>query len=311
MQHRKRTECNQARLGFSPRGIFRQLVGSVPKQLSLSPAKIRRKTLSSAHTADVRLAMEKQDVMAVDSDEAYVSGNLSSGSFPSIGDAEKAAPSSPRTLISVGSDIGGERRKISSKRSEGAVGKGLSQRRKGITVSRRVLGTQGENSSVPVSGGTTTSVPLGSLPTPTTQLSRQIDNMGLVSPLVVGKRTLAERADDTSPMSDTDVVVGTHSLNDPGYGSLPHGPSSLEQPTSLQKGERGRSGSGTVSDQRKDVPSTCVPSGMNVCIYECMYVYVCMYSVFSLMLLSSYWEIYMCSIKQTKYNSSGTMYGVG
>lgn len=201
-------------------------------------------------------------MMAVDSDEAYVSGNLSSGSFPSIGDAEKAAPSSPRTPISLGTDVGGERRKISSKRSEG-VGKGLSQRRKGIPVSRRVLSTRGEISPVP---GTNTSVPLGSLPTPTTQLSKQINDMGLVSPLV-GKRTRAERADDMSPMSDTDVVVGTHSLNDPGYGSLPHGPSSLEQPTSLQMGERGRSGSGgsgAMGDQRKDVPSTRVPAGMYI-----------------------------------------------
>ena len=217
--------------------------------------------------------MENQEAMAVDSDEAYVSGNLPSGSFPSIGD-EKAAPSCP---LSLGTEAGGEKRKTSGKRRD-VAGKSFSQH-----ASRRKGGRSGRNSRGEIppvpgmagSGSGKTSVSSGSLPTPTTQLSKQIHDMGLVSPLV-GKRTLADRADDVSPMSDTEVVVGgAHSMSDSGYGSLPHGPSSLEQPTSLQLRERGgsrgtgggggvgRGGGGGEQRQRKDTAAgACVTQGM-------------------------------------------------
>lgn len=199
----------------------------------------------------------------VDSDEAYVSGNLSSGSFPSIGPV-KDTPSSLSAPLNT--DAGGERRKFTSKGQDGAIQ--LSGRRKGGHSGRRGVGGYPEV-ALGMSGSGSSSrahVHSGSLSTPTTILSRQINQMDLMSPLVSGgKRTLAERADDMSPMSDTEG--GTHSLNDPGYGSLPHGPTSLEQPNSLSK-ERGQSGSGTsgTMDQTKDIPVPPKPAGMCVCV---------------------------------------------
>ena len=192
-------------------------------------------------------------------DEAYVSGNLSSGGFPSIGGDEKDAPCSAGPSLSLGSEVGVERRKVGSKGRD-AVGKGLSQlsgRRKNASHSRRVGYGEGKAGSAAKNLGPVA----GSLPTPTTALSKQIHEMGLASPLVTlgGKRTLAERADDVSPMSDTEVQVGGGpSLNDPGYGSLSqsHGPASLERPPSSLSRERGGGGGGegnrTVGDSRQD-----------------------------------------------------------
>ena len=197
----------------------------------------------------------------VDADEAYVSGNLSSGSFPSIG-AEKQTPTSLGAPLNT--DTGGERRKFTSKGQDGASqlpGRRKGGRRSTSGYAEGPLGMSG-------SGSGRAHVHPGSLPTPTTQLSRQINQMEIMSPMV-GKRTRAERADDMSPMSDAEG--GSHSLNDPGYGSLPHGPTSLEQSNSLQK-ERGQSGSGTTGTVEKEIPVPLKPTGVCVCV--CVYVYV-------------------------------------
>ena len=189
-------------------------------------------------------------------DEAYVSGNLSSGGFPSLGGGDEkdaAIPGGPS--LSAGSVAGGEGRKVGSKGRE-AMGKGLSQlpgrRTKNSPTSRR--GVDGKGGSTPKTLG-----PSGSLPTPTTQLSRQIHEMGLASPLVTPerKRTLAERADDISPMSDADIHVGGGPSLDPGYVSMSQGPSSLEQPPASLSREKGRGGvdgtrTATLRDQKQD-----------------------------------------------------------
>lgn len=184
------------------------------------------------------MAMEGPEAMAVDPDpdEAYVSGRLSSGGFPSIGE-----DNSPGGTHSLNTDVTGERRKAGGKGKDG-VGKSVSpqptRRRKHAHPSRH--GGAGASGLGEISPKT----PSGSLPTPTTQLSQQIHQMGLMSPLVSGgKRRLAERPNDMSPMSDTEVE--TRSLTDPGYGSLSYGPSSMEHPNSLLK-ERGQPGGGNV-----------------------------------------------------------------
>ena len=207
------------------------------------------------------MEMEHREAMAVDPDEAYVSGNLSTDASL-VGDG-KVAPCSLGAPLSLNADEGGERRKVGGKGRDG-IGKNLSQlssRRKNAHPSRRagaVVGGSGE-----ISLGKATKISSGSLPTPTTVLSHQIHQMGLMSPVVPGgKRTRAERTDDMSPMSDPEG--GSHSLNDPGYGSLSFGTSSLEQPNSLPK-ERGRSGSGGsgtgVGDQMKDIPHALKHAG--------------------------------------------------
>ena len=192
-------------------------------------------------------------------DEAYVSGNLSSGGFPSLGGDEKDSPCSTSSSLSLGSEAGGERMKLGFKGRD-ALGKGLSQlsgRRKNLPPNRRGL-LYGEGRAGSATGKNLGPA-AGSLPTPTTQLSKQINEMGLVSPLVTpgGKRTLAERSDDMSPMSDTDVHVGGGtSLTDPGYVSLPHGQSSLELPSSLSRervgdGRRGKGDTRAVGDTKQ------------------------------------------------------------
>ena len=180
-------------------------------------------------------------------DEDYVSGNLSSGGFPSLGGDEKDSPSSSSPSLSLGSEAGGERIKLGSKGRD-ALGKGLSGRRKNLPTNRRggsrLLYGEGKAGSAT---GKNLGPAAGSLPTPTTQLSKQINEMGLVSPLVTpgGKRTLKERSDDMSPMSDTDVHVGGGaSLTDPGYVSLPHGQSSLELLSSISRERVGEGGGG-------------------------------------------------------------------
>ena len=200
--------------------------------------------------------MDDREATALDPDEAYVSGNLS---YPSIGDDEKDSPIS----LSLNPDVAGERRPKAVDKGRDPVGKSISQRRKNAHPSRRGIGGPGYGEGKAGSGARTPGSSAGTLPTPTTQLSHQINQLGLMSPLVSGgKRTLAERADDMSPMSDPEGGEGSHSLNDPGYDSLPHGPSSLEQPGSLQK-ERGQSGSGgsgaVVAEQEKDTHN---PAGM-------------------------------------------------
>lgn len=208
-----------------------------------------------------RMAMEDPQAMAVDPDhdEAYVSGKLSSG-FPSIGE------NSPSGTLSLNTEAAGERRKAGGKGKDG-VRKSVSpqpgHRRKHAHPSRHGGGSHGE-----VSLGSAFSLPKtpsGSLPTPTTQLSQQINQMGLMSPLVSGgKRRLAERPDDMSPMSDTEG--GSHSLTDPGYDSLPLGPSSLEHPNSLLK-ERGRTGGGGDGQQKKDTTVAIKPAGILILLW--------------------------------------------
>ena len=204
-------------------------------------------------------------------DEAYVSGNLSSGGFPSLGGDEKDAPSSSGSSLALSSEAGGERRKMGSKGRD-ALGKGLSQlpgRRKNLPSNRRggtglLYGEGKAGSSAGKNFG-------GPAATPTTQLSRQIDEMGLASPLVTpgGKRKIDERSDDMSPMSDSDVQVGGgSSLNDPGYVSLPHGQSSLETSPSLSRERVGGGGKGdaraTKNSKQQDTLPTAPhkPAGM-------------------------------------------------
>lgn len=206
------------------------------------------------------MAMEDPEAMAVDPDpdEAYVSGKLSSGGFPSIGEDGSSGTHSLNT------DVAGERRKAGGKGKDG-VGKSVSpqptRRRKHAHPSRHGgAGASGHGEISP-------KAPSGSLPTPTTLLSQQIYQMGLMSPLVSGgKRRLAERPNDMSPMSDTEGEA--RSLTDPGYGSLPYGPSSLEHPNSLLK-ERGQTVGGegvAVGDgqQKKDGTFAIKPAGMYI-----------------------------------------------
>ena len=211
--------------------------------------------------------------MATDPDEAYVSGGLSSGGFGSIGDGT-AAPSSLSGPPSFSAEAGGERGKLGGRGRDG-MGKSLYQpqnRRKKAHPNRH--GGAGAGSHSPGKAGSGTRLPSGPLATPTTQLSQQINLMGLMSPMTSGgKRTLAERTDDMSPMSDGDG--GTLSLTDPGYDSLPHGhpslghPSlghpSLEQPGSLSD-ERGRRGGGrngvmAGESQKMNISSALKPRG--------------------------------------------------
>ena len=236
--------------GFSPEGFSTPRVVS-PRRLfpvpRLSEAWVLRKPLDSLqrYVPRYRLPeMADQEGMSVELvDEAYVSGNLSSGGFPSLGGEEKDAPSSSGPSLSLGSETGGERRKMGSKGRD-AIGKGLSQlpgRRKNSPSTRR--GGTGLIYADGKAPGKSLGSAASSLPTPTTQLSKQINAMGLASPQVApgGKRTLAERADDMSPMSDTEVRGGP-SLSDPGYVSLPHGQSSLELPPSLPREKVGGEG---------------------------------------------------------------------
>lgn len=210
-------------------------------------------------TAETRMEMEDREAMAVDPDEAYVSGNLSSD-VSYVGE-DKAAPSSLGAPLSLNADAGVERRKMGGKGRDG-VGKSVSQlsgRRKSAHPSRR--GGTGVGGSGDFSLGKTTKSSSGSLPTPTTMLSYQIKEMGLMGSVIPGgKRTRAERTDDMSPMSDAEG--GSHSLNDPGYSSLTPGALSLEQPNSLPK-ERGQSGIGgsgpEVGDQMKDISLALKP----------------------------------------------------
>lgn len=206
------------------------------------------------------MAMADPEAMSVDPDpdEAYVSGKLSSGSFPSIGE------NSPGGTLSLNTDVAGERRKAGGKGKDG-VRKSVSpqpvHRRKHAHPSRH--GGVGTSSHGEISLGNAFTLPKTasvSLPTPTTQLSQQINQMGLMSPLVSGgKRRLAERPDDMSPMSDTEG--GSRSLTDPGYDSLSYGPSSLEHPNSLLK-ERGRTGGGGDGHQKKDTTVAIKPAGI-------------------------------------------------
>ena len=216
--------------------------------------------------------------MEVDQDEAYVSGNLPSGGFPSIGEGT-AAPSS---LTGPSSLSAGEEER------EGARGGGkggemekkklpqMSSRRKKAYPNRH--GGEGKEGSPGVAGAKHPP-----LPTPTTQLSQQINFIQLVSPVVTGgKRTLAEREDDISPMSE-DEGCGP-SLTDAGYVSLPPGHPSLEQPSSLpeEKGGGGGQRKGSI-----DVHMTAKPRGINsytynTCTYMYMYKHMCIVHTYTL-----------------------------
>lgn len=197
--------------------------------------------------------------MEVDQDEAYVSG-LSSGAFASGGEVSTA----PISLGSVsftaepekeekGKGQGGEkfgekglsrapRKKVNPNRHSGAPGGG------GYTGSSR------DREMSPGILGSGSRLPPGHLSTPTTQLSHQIHLMGLHSPVVFGgKRTLAERQDDSSPMNSED---GAPSLSDAGYGSLPL--SSLTE----EKGGNGSAGDATASGGQMTALAAPKPRGM-------------------------------------------------
>ena len=188
--------------------------------------------------------------MEVDTDEDYVSGNLSSGRFSSLGEVA-SAPSSLTGLSSIGAAVreGEERERM----KDGGRGGGhterkkisqLPSRRKKAHPSRHNNG-QGREGSPGVSG--TRNPPLS---TPTTQLTRQINTFQLTSPAVTGaKRTLADREDELSPMSDSEG--GGLSLSDAGYVSLPPGHPSLEQPPSSLTEEKGGVGGGGGLQQQK------------------------------------------------------------
>ena len=191
--------------------------------------------------------------MEVDIDEDYVSGNLSSGRFSSLGEVASApssltGPSSLGTAVREGEEREGmrdvgrggghtERKKLSQ----------LPSRRKKAYPSRHNNGGEGREGSPGVSG--TRNPPL---PTPTTQLTRQINTFQLTSPAVTGaKRTLADREDELSPMSDSEG--GGLSLSDAGYVSLPPGHPSFEQPPSSlteEKGGVGGGGGGGLQQQK-------------------------------------------------------------
>ena len=260
--------------GFSPKGFSGCVSVVSPASLLFRvfvPSKARTQTIAAQLTAETEkpekeTSNEGPQAMATDPDEAYVSGGLSSGGFGSIGDGT-AAPSSLSGPPSFSAEAGGERGKLGSRGRDG-MGKSLSQpqnRRKKAHPNRHGGAGAGSHREVsPGKAGYGTRLPSGPLATPTTQLSQQINLMGLMSPMTSGgKRTLAERTDDMSPMSDGDG--GTLSLTDPGYDSLPHGHPSLEQPGSLsdERGRRGGGRNGVMAGERQkmDISSALKPRG--------------------------------------------------